>query len=213
LLPIGDGGDSLFAWLIAVYDSVDAVLVYAALLLRKEDIKIKKINKKDLQQRQNSQPCPLFLTQRFQFMSPTIKATTIPTTQQTTERLQQWHRVVSDKDFALLMNILADDVEFHSPTVWQPKQGKQITTYILKTVIGIFEDFTYHRQFVDGNSVALEFSAKIGDKNIKGMDLIRWNEQGQIDHFEVLIRPLNGLQVLLELMTAELQKAGFVAKE
>ncbi len=130
-----------------------------------------------------------------------------------TARLQQWHRVVSDKDFKLLHDILADDVEFHSPTVWQPKQGKQITAYILKTVIGIFENFTYHRQFINNDSVALEFSAKVGDKKIKGMDLIHWNDKGQIDHFEVLIRPLNGLKLMLELMTEELQKAGFVGKE
>ena len=135
------------------------------------------------------------------------------TPEQIAERLQQWHNVVSHKDFALLMNILAEDVEFHSPTLWQPKQGKQVTAYILKTVIGIFTDFSYHRQFMNGDSVALEFSAKVGDKNIKGIDLIRWNEQGQICHFEVMIRPLNGLQTLLERMTAELQKAGFVGKD
>ena len=139
-----------------------------------------------------------------------IMETTIDTS--ITEQLQQWHKVVSDKDFNLLQGILADDVEFHSPTVWQPKQGKQVTAYILKTVIGIFEEFTYHRQFINGDSVALEFSAMVGDKKIKGMDLIHWNEQGQIDHFEVLVRPLNGLQLLLELMSTELQKAGFVAK-
>lgn len=130
-----------------------------------------------------------------------------------TEQLQQWHHVVNDKNFKLLQGILADDVEFHSPTVWQPKQGKQITAYILKTVIGIFEDFTYNRQFINDDSVALEFSAMVGDKKIKGIDLIHWNEQGKIDHFEVMIRPLNGLQLMLELMSAELKKAGFVSKE
>ena len=129
------------------------------------------------------------------------------------DRLKQWHQVVNEKDFKLLHSILADNVEFHSPTVWQPKQGKQITAYILKTVIGIFEDFSYHRQFINDDSVALEFSAKVGDKKIKGVDLIHWNEQGEIDHFEVLIRPLNGLQLMLELMTAKLQKAGYVNKE
>ena len=125
------------------------------------------------------------------------------------EQLQQWHQAVGNKDFKLLFGLLADDVEFHSPTVWQPKQGKQVTAFILKTVIGIFEDFTYHRQFINEDSVALEFSAMVGDKKIKGIDLIRWNEQGQICHFEVMIRPLNGLEVLLEQMTKAMQQAGF----
>ena len=126
--------------------------------------------------------------------------------------LEQWHTVVKNQDMALLNDILADEVEFHSPTVWKPKQGKQITAYILKTVMGIFQDFTYHRQFISGNSVVLEFSAMVAGKNIKGIDMIRWNDQGKIEHFEVMIRPINGLQLMLDKMTKNLQDAGFVPK-
>lgn len=133
--------------------------------------------------------------------------------QQIEQQLQRWHRVVKQQDFALLQSMLAQDVEFHSPTVWQPKQGKAITAYILKTVIGIFQDFNYHREFISDNSVALEFSAMVGDKKVKGIDLIHWNDQGQIDNFEVMMRPINGLQSMLELMTAELQQAGFMTKD
>lgn len=128
-------------------------------------------------------------------------------------QLQQWHRVVKEKDFELLGSILADNVQFHSPTLWQAKQGKPVTAFILKTVIGIFQDFHYHREFISDNSVALEFSAKVGDKQVKGIDLIRWNDQGEIENFEVMMRPINGVQKMLELMTAELQKAGFLAKD
>ena len=127
--------------------------------------------------------------------------------------LEQWHKVVAEKDFTLLNSLLADNVEFHSPAVWKPKQGKDITAYILKTVIGIFEGFQYHREFLQENSVALEFSAQVNGKSIKGVDLVRWNENGEIDHVEVLIRPLNGLQELLAMMTQELQQAGFLPKE
>ena len=128
------------------------------------------------------------------------------------ELLQQWHKVVDEKDFELLFGLLAEDVEFHSPTVWQPKQGRQVTAFILKTVIGIFQDFRYHREFIEGDSVALEFSAKVDGKDIKGIDLIRFNDEGQICHFEVMIRPINGLQILLEQMTAALQQAGLLGK-
>jgi len=127
--------------------------------------------------------------------------------------LQQWHDVVKRQDMALLNDILADEVEFHSPTVWKPKEGKQITAYILKTVMGVFQDFTYHREFISGNSAVLEFSAMVAGKNVKGIDMIRWNDQGKIVHFEVMLRPLNGLQAMLEIMTADLQKAGFVPKD
>ena len=125
-------------------------------------------------------------------------------------RLERWHAVVLNKDMTTLSELLADDVEFHSPTVWKPKIGKDVTQYILQMIIDIFEDFEYQREWIDGNNFALEFSAKVDGKNMKGIDLIRWNDEGKIIHFEVMLRPINGLQLVLEKMTKRLQDAGFL---
>ena len=126
--------------------------------------------------------------------------------------LEQWHKVIFNKDMELLRELLDESVEFHSPTLWKPKLGRDVTGFILKMVIGIFEDFKYHRQWIDGNNLALEFSAKVDDKNIKGIDLIRFNDEGKIVHFEVMLRPINGLQAVFEKMTKHLQDAGFAPK-
>ena len=123
--------------------------------------------------------------------------------------LERWHRVVLEKDMGLLGEILDDSVEFHSPTIWKPKMGKDVTHFILSSVIEIFQDFRYHREWVEGNDMALEFSAGVLDKGIKGIDLIKWNDEGKIVHFEVMVRPLNGLQALFDEMTARLVAAGF----
>lgn len=127
-------------------------------------------------------------------------------------KLEKWHKVVFNNDMKLLHELLNEDVEFHSPTVWQPKKGRDVTQYILKMVIDIFQNFQYHREWVDGNNMALEFSATVDDKKIKGIDLIKWNDAGQIIHFEVMLRPINGLQLVFEKMTERLQQAGFVTK-
>lgn len=68
------------------------------------------------------------------------------------------------------------------------------------------QDFTYYRQFVtdDGKSVVLEFSATIGDKALKGIDMIRFDDEGRIVEFEVMIRPFNALQALGAEMGARL---------
>ncbi|MGH1371489.1 MAG: nuclear transport factor 2 family protein [Cellvibrionaceae bacterium] len=126
------------------------------------------------------------------------------------QTLDTWHKIIFEKDFDLLNDLLAEDVEFHSPTVWAPKKGRDITAYILQMVSGIFEDFEYHREWIDGGSFALEFSAMVGDKKIKGIDLIRFNEEGKIVHFEVMMRPINGLQLMFEKMTQHLKDAGFI---
>lgn len=124
--------------------------------------------------------------------------------------LDLWHKAVFEKDMALLRDLLDESVEFHSPTLWSPKMGRDVTQFILSNVIDIFQDFRYHREWVEGDDMALEFSAKVRDMNIKGVDLIKWNEQGKIVHFEVLVRPLNGLQALFEEMGARLKHAGLV---
>jgi len=70
----------------------------------------------------------------------------------------------------------------------------------------VFEDFTYHRQFAsaDSQSVVLEFSARVGDKSLKGVDLIQFDADGLITDFEVMVRPVNGLQALGAEMGARL---------
>ena len=120
-------------------------------------------------------------------------------------RLARWHAVVFNQDMATLSELLADEVEFHSPTVWKPKLGKDVTQYILQMIIDIFEDFEYQREWINDNNFALEFSAKVDGKNLKGIDLIRWNDEGKIIHFEVMLRPINGLQLVLDKMTKRVQ--------
>jgi hypothetical protein len=124
--------------------------------------------------------------------------------------LQRWHKVVFEKDFDLLNELLDENVEFHSPTLWKPKLGRDVTAYILQMITAMFEDFEYHREWISEDSLALEFSANVEGKNLKGIDLIRWNDEGKIIHFEVMLRPLNTLQLVFEKMTKHLQDAGFL---
>lgn len=125
-------------------------------------------------------------------------------------RLDKWHNVVAAQDWEDLNDMLAEDVEFHSPFVWSPKRGREATAFILRSVGEFFQNFTYQREWVDGNNFALEFSADVDDKKVKGIDLIRWNDEGRIVHFEVMIRPANGLMMLGQKMTAKMEAAGLV---
>lgn len=79
--------------------------------------------------------------------------------------------------------------------------------FILSNVIQVFENFTYHREFLSENgfNVVLEFSANIGEKKLKGIDMIQFNEQGKIIDFEVMIRPKSGLEALAALMGQRMQ--------
>lgn len=126
--------------------------------------------------------------------------------------LQRWHAMLANRDLQALPDLLAPDAVFRSPMAHTPYPGAPVVSMILNTVINVFEDFTYHRELAtgDGLSVVLEFSARVGDKQLKGIDLIRFNPQGQIIEFEVMIRPLSGLQALGEEMGRRL--APYLAK-
>jgi hypothetical protein len=125
------------------------------------------------------------------------------------QSLKRWHEMVAARDLSTIGEMARDDVVFRSPLAHTPYEGREALTLVLTTVMGVFEDFTYHRQFVseDGMSVALEFSANVGGKELKGADFIRFDDGGMIAEFEVMIRPASGLMALGQEMGARVGAA------
>lgn len=120
--------------------------------------------------------------------------------------LAKWHDMVARRDLSDLGAIVHPSATFRSPMAFKPYQSADAVMLILRTVMTVFEDFTYHREFVssDGRSVVLEFSARVGERSLKGVDVIAFDADGLITDFEVMVRPLNGLQALGEQMGARL---------
>lgn len=118
------------------------------------------------------------------------------------ESLNRWHEMIRTGDLSALPALLDTNAVFRSPMAHTPYPGAQVVAMILNTVFKVFEDFKYHRELTtaDGLNVILEFSAKVGSKELKGIDMIRFDEHGKIVEFEVMVRPLSGLQALGEEM-------------
>ena len=122
------------------------------------------------------------------------------------QSLELWHTMIASRDLGNLSTIVHPEAVFRSPVAFKAYSPAPALILALTTVIQVFEDFAYHRQLVseDGLNVVLEFSARVGEKELKGIDLIRFDEQGRIVEFEVMVRPLNGLQALGAEMAARL---------
>lgn len=120
--------------------------------------------------------------------------------------LASWHKMIDEKNLSDLPAIVHADAVFRSPMAFQPYASAQAVLLILNTVVNVFENFVYHRELAseDGLNVVLEFSATVGDKQLKGIDMIRFDEDGKILEFEVMIRPMSGLQALGQEMGARL---------
>ena len=116
--------------------------------------------------------------------------------------IKRWHEMVASRDLDALPDIIHPDAVFRSPVAHTPYHGRDALVLALSAVIDVFQDFTYHREFFtsDGLDATLEFSAHVGGKQLKGVDLIKFDESGLIVEFEVMIRPASGLMALGEEM-------------
>jgi hypothetical protein len=115
--------------------------------------------------------------------------------------LAKWHDMISKADLADLESIVAENAVFRSPVANNPYPGQKVVCIVLRGAMKVFQDFVYHRElFDDANSVCLEFAARVGDKQLKGIDLIKFGDDGRIVEFEVMVRPGTGVMALGEAM-------------
>lgn len=126
-----------------------------------------------------------------------------------THPIDAWHQIVKDSDTAALNTLLAEDAVFHSPVVHTAQRGKALThAYLSAALRVLFNDsFSYVREVRGAADAVLEFEVEIDGIMINGVDMIRWNEAGQILDFKVMIRPLKALNLVHQRM-AELLAAG-----
>lgn len=111
---------------------------------------------------------------------------------------------VEARDMDAAVGLLADDVVFRSPAVFRPYEGAEAVARLLRTVFELFEDFRYTDELGDAATHALIFEARVGDRELQGLDLIRTREDGRISEFTVMVRPASGLAALAQEMGARL---------
>lgn len=116
-----------------------------------------------------------------------------------------FRKAVESGDHGAIEALLADDVRFTSPVAFKPYEGKVITAAILRGVGRVFEGFHYVREIVsaDGRDQALVFRATVDDKEVNGCDFLHLDDDGLIDDFVVMVRPLSAAMALSEAMGAQ----------
>jgi hypothetical protein len=125
--------------------------------------------------------------------------------------MHPFRKAIEERDEAAIQAMLADTVVFTSPVAFKPYVGKPITAAILRGVLRIFEDFRYVREIADSNGRdhALVFETRISGvdgKKINGCDFLHFNDDGLIDEFMVMVRPLSGAAALSEAMGAQFDR-------
>jgi len=122
--------------------------------------------------------------------------------------LEKWYAYAKGHDEKALWDLLAPEAVFESPVVHTPQRGREITCKYLVGAMHVLggEGFRYVGEWKNANGAVLEFEREIDGIRINGVDMITWNDDGQITHFKVMIRPLKAINLLHQLMGAQLQK-------
>lgn len=126
--------------------------------------------------------------------------------------LGRWHDLVAHRDApdvdARLRDLLAPEAVFRSPAVHKPQEGRELTAaYLGAALVVLGPGLRYEREWWDERSAVLEFVTVVGGRDLHGIDMLTWGDDGRIVDFTVMVRPLRGLETLVELMGAELGRA------
>jgi SnoaL-like domain len=121
--------------------------------------------------------------------------------------IETWHKLVRTHDPSGLNALLAEDAIFHSPIVHTPQRGRKLAVMYLSAAFDVFfnPSFRYVREIVAATDAMLEFETEIDGVLVNGVDLIKWNDAGQIVDFKVMLRPLKAINLIHQRMAAMLQ--------
>ena len=120
----------------------------------------------------------------------------------------RFRAAAEQKDFSAIDELFAEDASFRSPVVFKPYEGREAIAVLLGAVVQVFEDFRYTDQVETGDAAALAFSARVGDRELDGIDFLQFDSDGRISELAVYIRPMSGVNALAEAMRKKLEEAG-----
>jgi hypothetical protein len=118
-----------------------------------------------------------------------------------------FRRAAEEKDLELMREALAEDVVLHSPILFRGFEGREVVLAVLSHVVAVFEDFSYLDELAEDDRLVLRFSARVGDREIEGIDYLELGPDGRVTELTVFLRPLSAITAFNERMTERLAAA------
>jgi SnoaL-like domain len=115
-----------------------------------------------------------------------------------------FRRAAEAKDVELLSETLREDVVLHSPILFRGFEGREAVIQVLTHVAETLEDLTYVDELAGERSVALRFKARVGDRELEGIDFLELDEEGRVAELTVFMRPMSALTRFNEQMVERL---------
>jgi hypothetical protein len=122
-------------------------------------------------------------------------------------RSDRFRAAAEAKDFTAIDDLFAADATFRSPVVYRPYAGRDQIKLVLSAVVQVFEDFRYLEQVETGDVAVLMFKARVGEKELQGVDILKFGPEDLIAELTVMVRPMSGMHALAEAMQRMLERA------
>jgi hypothetical protein len=120
----------------------------------------------------------------------------------------RFRAAVESADLDAAAELFASDIVFHSPITFHPFVGREVVRRLLGEVAGVFADFRYTDELPGAEEHALIFRASVDAREVEGIDLLRFDADGLIADFTVMLRPLSALVPFAQAMAERVAAAG-----
>lgn len=120
---------------------------------------------------------------------------------------QEFRAGVEAGDLDAMMAALSDTVVLHSPVSFKPFEGKAAVRTLLGVIMETFEDFRYTDELTGQDTHLLVFRARVGTRELEGVDLLRFGDDGLVEDFTVMVRPMSAMIALAEAVGPRLAAA------
>jgi SnoaL-like domain len=115
---------------------------------------------------------------------------------------------VEAKDLSAIEEVFAEGATFRSPVVFKPYEGRDQIAVVLGAALRVFEEFRYIEHVETGDTAVLVFEARVGDRQLQGVDILRFADDGRVAELIVMVRPMSGMHALAERMREMLEAVG-----
>ena len=113
---------------------------------------------------------------------------------------------VESKDFDRVVDTLAPSVAFRSPAVFAGYEGREVVGALLRVVGEVLTpELVYQWQVHEGDREVLCFTTRVDGRDVEGVDLLRYDEEGRVAELVVMMRPLSGLVAVRDAVAPGLQ--------
>ncbi len=96
-----------------------------------------------------------------------------------------------------MVEAFTENAVFHSPVSYKPIEGRAAIRNLLTILLEALQDFRYTDQLESSEGTrGLVFRARIGDTELEGVDLLRFDASDLINDLTVMVRPRSAIEAL-----------------